>query len=235
MNGYFQRLIARAIGEGLAVRPLSNQPHTIPLNGKPFAAREELPTDVPRLLDGAQASALNVPSNGWSAAKAVEKADAVDVSPGAVDVSQPALHTDTSRVVENRTTSVSITAADSSKKRSHQSLPASERAQVVDEDEVSMISGAPASRPAKTAQPSYPVTTRQSNRQQTPWGGLPRQTDTEQRNNKRSEQEQHTVQVTIGRVEIRATVASTPTRKTPVKSSAMSLDEYLKRRNGNQG
>ncbi|MDR4484441.1 MAG: hypothetical protein R3B95_14735 [Nitrospirales bacterium] len=41
-----------------------------------------------------------------------------------------------------------------------------------------------------------------------------------------------TIQVTIGRVEIRATVGSTPTRKAPVKSSAMSLDEYLLRRSG---
>jgi hypothetical protein len=40
-----------------------------------------------------------------------------------------------------------------------------------------------------------------------------------------------TIQVTIGRVEIRATVASTPTRKAPAKSSAMSLDDYLTRRN----
>lgn len=42
--------------------------------------------------------------------------------------------------------------------------------------------------------------------------------------------EMPTIQVTIGRVEIRATVASTPTRKPPAKSSAMSLDEYLTRR-----
>lgn len=43
--------------------------------------------------------------------------------------------------------------------------------------------------------------------------------------------ESPTIQVTIGRVEIRATVASTPTSKPPAKSSAMSLDEYLTRRN----
>jgi hypothetical protein len=40
-----------------------------------------------------------------------------------------------------------------------------------------------------------------------------------------------TVQVTIGRVEIRATVAPTPARKPAVLTPAMSLDEYLKRRN----
>jgi hypothetical protein len=44
-----------------------------------------------------------------------------------------------------------------------------------------------------------------------------------------------TIQVTIGRVEIRATVASTPTRKTPTHTPAMSLDEYLKQRNGSRG
>lgn len=44
-----------------------------------------------------------------------------------------------------------------------------------------------------------------------------------------------TIQVTIGRVEIRATVASTPTRKTPTQSPVMSLDEYLKQRNGGRG
>lgn len=44
-----------------------------------------------------------------------------------------------------------------------------------------------------------------------------------------------TIQVTIGRVEIRATVAQTPTRKTPTHRPAMSLDEYLKQRNGSRG
>ncbi|SFE85569.1 hypothetical protein [Nitrosomonas sp. Nm166] len=39
-----------------------------------------------------------------------------------------------------------------------------------------------------------------------------------------------TIQVTIGRIEVRATVAATPARKTPAKSSAMSLDDYLKQR-----
>lgn len=44
-----------------------------------------------------------------------------------------------------------------------------------------------------------------------------------------------TIQVTIGRIEVRATVAAaTPARKTPAKSPAMSLDEYLKQRNGGQ-
>ena len=44
-----------------------------------------------------------------------------------------------------------------------------------------------------------------------------------------------TIQVTIGRVEIRATVASTPTRKTPTHRPAMNLDEYLNQRNGSRG
>jgi hypothetical protein len=43
--------------------------------------------------------------------------------------------------------------------------------------------------------------------------------------------EEPTIQVTIGRVEIRATVAPTPVRKTTARPPAMSLDEYLKRRN----
>lgn len=40
-----------------------------------------------------------------------------------------------------------------------------------------------------------------------------------------------TIQVSIGRIEVRATVASTPTKKVQSRSSAMSLDEYLARRN----
>ena len=43
-----------------------------------------------------------------------------------------------------------------------------------------------------------------------------------------------TIQVTIGRVEIRATGAPAPTRKTPTHRLAMSLDEYLKQRNGSR-
>lgn len=40
------------------------------------------------------------------------------------------------------------------------------------------------------------------------------------------------IHVTIGRVEIRATVPQAPARKPPVGSPAMSLEEYLKQRNG---
>lgn len=40
-----------------------------------------------------------------------------------------------------------------------------------------------------------------------------------------------TIQVSIGRIEVRATVASAPVRKLQGQSSAMSLDEYLERRN----
>jgi len=44
-----------------------------------------------------------------------------------------------------------------------------------------------------------------------------------------------TIQVTIGRVEIRATVEATPARKPPAKAPVMSLDEYLRQRNGGRG
>jgi hypothetical protein len=44
-----------------------------------------------------------------------------------------------------------------------------------------------------------------------------------------------TIQVTIGRVEIRATVAPTPARKPPAQAPVMSLDEYLRQRNGGRG
>ena len=40
-----------------------------------------------------------------------------------------------------------------------------------------------------------------------------------------------TIQVSIGRIEVRATVASVPAKKVQSRSSAMSLDEYLARRN----
>ena len=41
-----------------------------------------------------------------------------------------------------------------------------------------------------------------------------------------------TIQVSIGRIEIKATPAPTQPRKTPIKPPTMSLDEYLHRRNG---
>jgi hypothetical protein len=44
--------------------------------------------------------------------------------------------------------------------------------------------------------------------------------------------ESPTIQVTIGRIEIRAAVASASARKTSARSPAMSLDDYLKQRNG---
>jgi hypothetical protein len=46
------------------------------------------------------------------------------------------------------------------------------------------------------------------------------------------ESEAPTIQVTIGRVEIRATLPTPPSRKTLPKAPAMSLDDYLKQRSG---
>lgn len=43
-----------------------------------------------------------------------------------------------------------------------------------------------------------------------------------------------TIQVTIGRVEIRATISPPQPRKAPTQPRAMSLDEYLKQRNGSR-
>lgn len=39
-----------------------------------------------------------------------------------------------------------------------------------------------------------------------------------------------TIQITIGRIEVRATAAATATKKIPAKSPAMSLDDYLRQR-----
>jgi len=39
-----------------------------------------------------------------------------------------------------------------------------------------------------------------------------------------------TIQITIGRIEVRASTATASAKKTPAKSSAMSLDDYLKQR-----
>jgi hypothetical protein len=41
-----------------------------------------------------------------------------------------------------------------------------------------------------------------------------------------------TIQVTIGRIEVRATSPATPPSKPRAASPAMSLDEYLRRRKG---
>lgn len=46
--------------------------------------------------------------------------------------------------------------------------------------------------------------------------------------------ESPTVQVSIGRIEIRATASQAPSRKASARSPAMSLNEYLKQRNGGQ-
>lgn len=46
--------------------------------------------------------------------------------------------------------------------------------------------------------------------------------------------ESPTVQVSIGRIEIRATASHAPSRKASARSPAMSLNEYLKQRNGGQ-
>lgn len=263
MSGYFQRLIARDRGSGLAVRPLSTQPYATLPQEKLLTGRDEQLIDTPP-----------------PAANLMEVTDRVvrDTTPAneAAGKTDPASKTGITDAIDSPiVTHYANKSAMATDKRRTQTVPAQTMAHLLHDDRHEMTSQHLSHEVVETS--SSPSSLRQS-----PFSRLEGDATKLNEQNRQSAEEFHlmpliapsspanpfkpssalrhemdkssgaglvpsgpyrhqpvapeppTIQVTIGRVEIRAMASPAPSRKTSARSPAMSLEEYLKQRNGGQ-
>lgn len=281
MSGYFQRLIARSMGAGSGVRPLSPQPYA------------NLPHEKSPAGEGAPLTVINTPRSAGTAevadpaarrraspaettgvtdtpdaAGAANASDSFDSSDSSVSIWR---HTDASAVTDGMSgvrTAASGAAMDSLSDNISGVIPQNPPHAVVNRKP---SLGQPAASHEKTiARPVEQVAQRAAGEAteaaeafhlmplQSPASAhhtvspptdapfssssparaetaAPLQTHlsaSRQYSHHSAVSESPTIQVTIGRVEIRAAVASASARKTSARSPAMNLDDYLKQRNG---
>lgn len=281
MSGYFQRLIARSMGAGSDVRPLSPQPYT-------NLAHEKSPAG-----NGAPLTVINTPRSAGTAevanpaarrrvsptettgvtdtpdaADAANANDSFDSSDSSVSIRR---HTDASAVADGMSgirTAASSAAMDALSESisgtisqnsppaivNRQSLPAQhavshEEAVVRPVEQTAQRATGEATEAAEafylmplqspaSAQHSVssstgaPFSSFSPARAETAALSQTHLSAARQYRHQPAVSESPTIQVTIGRVEIRAAVASASARKTPARSPAMNLDDYLKQRNG---
>lgn len=280
MSGYFQRLIARSMGAGSDVRPLSPQPYAnlahekSPAgNGAPLtvintprsasAAEVANPAARRRVSPAETTGVTDTPD----AADAANANDSFDSSVSSVSIWR---HTDASAVTDGmsgaRTTasgaamnalsgSISGTMPQNSSPAivNRQSLPAQhaisrEEAVVRPTEQTAQRATAKAAEAEAFHLMPLQSPSLAHNTVSPPTGAsfssffparaettAPSQTHlsaSKQYSHHAAVSESPMIQVTIGRIEIRAAVASASARKTSVRSPAMSLDDYLKQRNG---
>lgn len=276
MSGYFQRLIARSMGAGLDVRPLSPQPYANLANEKSPAG------------DGAPLTVINTPRSA-GAAEAADFAVGCKVSPvettgvavttGATEAANTSdspgsmRYADASAVTDGMPgirTAASGAAMDSlSSDGINGTVPRNappaivnrksllEQYAVSHEEAVARPDEQTAQRAtgeaAEAAEAFYlmplqspslahntvssptdaPLSSSSPARAETVARSQTHLSASRQYSHHAAVSESPTIQVTIGRVEIRAAVASVVSaRKTSARSPAMNLDDYLKQRNG---
>lgn len=278
MSGYFQRLIARSMGAGSDVRPLSPQPYA-------NLAHEKSPAG-----NGAPLTVINTPRSAGTAEVAnpaarrrvspaettgvtdtPDAADAANANDSSVSSVSIWRHTDASAVADGMSgirTAASSAAMDALSESisgtisqnsppaivNRQSLPAQhavshEEAVVRPDEQTAQRATGEATEAAEafylmplqspaSAQHSVssstgaPFSSFSPARAETAALSQTHLSAARQYRHQPAVSESPTIQVTIGRVEIRAAVASASARKTPARSPAMNLDDYLKQRNG---
>lgn len=278
MSGYFQRLIARSMGAGSDVRPLSPQPYA-------NLAHEKSPAG-----NGAPLTVINTPRSAGTAEVAnpaarrrvspaettgvtdtPDAADAANANDSSVSSVSIWRHTDASAVADGMSgirTAASSAAMDALSESisgtisqnsppaivNRQSLPAQhavshEEAVVRPVEQTAQRATGEATEAAEafylmplqspaSAQHSVssstgaPFSSFSPARAETAALSQTHLSAARQYRHQPAVSESPTIQVTIGRVEIRAAVASASARKTPARSPAMNLDDYLKQRNG---
>jgi hypothetical protein len=278
MSGYFQRLIARSMGAGSDVRPLSPQPYA-------NLAHEKSPAG-----NGAPLTVINTPRSAGTAEVAnpaarrrvspaettgvtdtPDAADAANANDSSVSSVSIWRHTDASAVADGMSgirTAASSAAMDALSESisgtisqnsppaivNRQSLPAQhavshEEAVVRPVEQTAQRATGEATEAAEafylmplqspaSAQHSVsssagaPFSSFSPARAETAALSQTHLSAAGQYRHQPAVSESPTIQVTIGRVEIRAAVASASARKTPARSPAMNLDDYLKQRNG---
>lgn len=275
MSGYFQRLIARSMGAGSGVRPLSPQPYA------------NLPHEKSPAGEGAPLTVINTPRSAGTA-EAVDPAASCKMSPaettgvvaktpGATDTASASdssvsirdagafavmdgmsgvrtaasgaamdslsdnisgvIPQNPPHAVVNRKPSLGQPAASHEKTIARPVEQVAQRAAGEATEAAEAFHLMPLQSPASahhTVSPptGAPFSSSSPARAET---AAPLQTHlsaSRQYSHHSAVSESPTIQVTIGRVEIRAAVASASARKTSARSPAMNLDDYLKQRNG---
>lgn len=281
MSGYFQRLIARSMGAGSDVRPLSPQPYANLAHEKSPAGNSAPLTVINTPRSAGTAEVANpaarrrvspAETTGVTdtpdAADAANANDSFDSSDSSVSIRR---HTDASAVADGMSgirTAASSAAMDALSESisgtisqnsppaivNRQSLPAQhavshEEAVVRPVEQTAQRATGEATEAAEafylmplqspaSAQHSVssstgaPFSSFSPARAETAALSQTHLSAARQYRHQPAVSESPTIQVTIGRVEIRAAVASASARKTPARSPAMNLDDYLKQRNG---
>lgn len=281
MSGYFQRLIARSMGAGSDVRPLSPQPYTNLAHEKSPAGNSALLTviNTPRSADTAEvanpAARRRVsPAETTGVTDTPDAADAANANDSFDSSVSIWRHTDASAVTDDMSgirTAASGAAMDALSESISGIIPQNPPHAVVNRksplaQHAAGHEEAVARRDEQTAQRATGEATEATEATEAfhlmplqspasaqhtvsfstgaPFSSFsPARAETaalSQAHLSASRQYSHhsaisespTIQVTIGRVEIRAAVASASARKTPARSPAMNLDDYLKQRNG---
>ncbi|MCP5251065.1 MAG: hypothetical protein H6939_04980 [Burkholderiales bacterium] len=279
MSGYFQRLIARSMGAGSDVRPLSPQPYTNLAHEKSPAGNSALLTviNTPRSADTAEvanpAARRRVsPAETTGVTDTPDAADAANANDSFDSSVSIWRHTDASAVTDDMSgirTAASSAAMDALSESISGIIPQNPPHAVVnrksplaqhaagheeavarrDEQTAQRTTGeateaaeafhlmplqSPASAHHAVSPPTgAPFSSFSPARAETAALSQAHLSAARQYRHQPAVSESPTIQVTIGRVEIRAAVASAVSaRKTPARSPAMNLDDYLKQRNG---
>lgn len=285
MSGYFQRLIARSMGAGSDVRPLSPQPYANLAHEKSPAGNSAPFTVVNTPRSAGTAEVANpaarrrvspAETTGVTdtpdAADAANANDSFDSSDSSVSIWR---HTDASAVTDGMSgirTAASSAAMDALSESISGIIPQNPPHAVVnrksplaqhaagheeavarrDEQTAQRVTGEateateateafhlmPLQSPASaqhtvSSSTGAPFSSFSPARAETAALSQAHLSAARQYRHQPAVSESPTIQVTIGRVEIRAAAASTVSaRKTPARSPAMNLDDYLKQRNG---
>lgn len=283
MSGYFQRLIARSMGAGSDVRPLSPQPYAnlaheklhagndeqtgndVPLAiintprsagtaevADPAARRRASPAETTGVTDTPDAAGAANASDSFDSSVSLRHTGAFAVTDGmsgvrtaASGAAMDSLSDNISGVIPqnpphavvNRKPSLGQPAASHEKTIARPVEQVAQRAAGEATEAAEAFHLMPLQSPASahhTVSPptDAPFSSSSPARAET---AAPLQTHlsaSRQYSHHSAVSESPTIQVTIGRVEIRAAVASASARKTPARSPAMNLDDYLKQRNG---
>lgn len=287
MSGYFQRLIARSMGAGSDVRPLSPQPYanlahekspagnsaplTVINTPRSAGTAEVADPAARRRVSPAETTGVTDTPDAADAANANDSFDSSDSSDSSVSSVSIRRHTDASAVADGMSgirTAASSAAMDALSESisgtisqnsppaivNRQSLPAQhavshEEAVVRPVEQTAQRATGEATEAAEafylmplqspaSAQHSVssstgaPFSSFSPARAETAALSQTHLSAARQYRHQPAVSESPTIQVTIGRVEIRAAVASASARKTPARSPAMNLDDYLKQRNG---
>lgn len=261
MSGYFQRLIARSMGSGSAVRPLSAQPYATLSQEKLLTGRDDQLIDTPHtanLVEGTDRAARNTTLSNEAASKAdlannTNIADTIDSPISTQHANKSAMATGKHYTKTALVNTMTDPLHDDAHETTSQHLP---QEAVEARPSPSSLRQSPFARHEGDATKSNEQTIRQSAEEfhlmpfpapnpttilSAPFSSMRKEMDMPlpaslstvgQYRHQATAPEPPMIQVTIGRIEIRATASPTPSRKTPVRSPGMSLEEYLKQRNG---